>query len=95
MIEPDAGDKTRWSSGPAVTAKDAEADLPPELPETVCAPAAEAVQLAPAHDPSGPIEKTVLAVTSPNKLFAASNACAVKLCEPPATIDADPGLTTM
>ncbi len=65
--------------------------LPELVPVTVCAPVAEAVQVAPVHDPSGAIEKTVLAVTSPSGLLYWSRACAVYACEPPAAIDADAG----
>ena len=69
--------------------------LPPLLPLTVCEPAVVAVQTFPLQEPSGAIVNVVELVTSPSELFAASNACAVYVCEPPAVIDADAGLTTM
>ena len=49
----EAGDNTRWSSGPAVTFNDAVPVLPPVLPVTVWAPAAVAVQLCPCRTRSG------------------------------------------
>ena len=80
---------------PAVTLNDAVPVLPPSFPVTVCAPADVAVQLAPLQEPFGPIEKLVLAVTSPSEWFEASKPSAVYACEPPAVIDALEGLTTM
>ena len=65
--------------------------LPPFVPVTVCAPDAEAVQVAPVHDPFGEIEKTVLEVTSPSELSYLSRPCAVYVCEPPEEIVADAG----
>ena len=91
----DAGDKTRWSSEPAVTLNDAVAVFPSAVPVTVCAPAEVAVQLAPVQDPFGPIEKVVLDVTSPSGLPDTSNPCATYVWEAPAKIDALEGLTTM
>ena len=54
-----------------------------------------AVQVLAVHEPSGPIEKLVLEVTSPSELLEASKPSAVYTCEPPATIVALAGLTTM
>ncbi len=47
------------------------------------------------QEPSGPIVNVVEPVTSPRVLFDASNASAVKACEPPAVIDAEAGLIVM
>ena len=76
-IVAEAGATARWSSGPAVTLNDAVPVLPPSFPVTVCAPADVAVQLAPLQEPFGPIEKVVLAVTSPSEWFEASKPSAV------------------
>jgi len=94
-IVAEAGASTRWSSAPAVTLNDAVPVLPPSFPVTVCAPADVAVQVAPLQEPFGPIEKLVLDVTSPSGLPDPSNPCATYVCEPPATIEALEGLTTM
>jgi len=94
-IVAEAGASTRWSSAPAVTLNDAVPVLPPSFPVTVCAPEAVAVQVAPLQEPFGPIEKLVLDVTSPSGLPDPSNPCATYVCEPPATIEALEGLTTM
>ena len=51
--------------------------LPLFVPVTVCAPASEAVQVAPVQDPFGAIEKVVDAVTSPSELSNASRPSAV------------------
>ena len=45
---------------PAVTLSEAVPVLPPLVPVTVWAPAAEAVHVAPVHDPFGAIEKVVI-----------------------------------
>ena len=85
-----------WSrTAPAVTCREAVPVLPLFVPVTVCGPATDAVQVAPVQDPSGAIEKLVLAVTSPSELFEASKPSAVYACEPPAPIDALEGLITM
>src|SRR5215208_5037480 len=56
-----------WSStAPAVTCNEAVPVLPLFVPVTVCAPATEAVQVAPVQDPFGVIEKVVDAVMSPS-----------------------------
>src|SRR6478672_8263971 len=94
VIVADAGDRTRWSSAPAVTLNDAVPVFPSAVPVTVCAPTEVAVQLPPVQEPSGPIENVVLAVTSPSELFEASKPSAVYDCEPPAPIDALEGLIT-
>ena len=94
VIVADAGDRTRWSSEPAVTLNDAVPVFPSVVPVTVCAPTEVAVQLPPVQDPSGPIENVVLAVTSPSELFEASKPSAVYDREPPAPIDALEGLIT-
>src|SRR5919201_3566557 len=70
-IDADAGASARWSSAPAVTLSEAVAVLPPSSPVTVCAPEAVAVQTLPVHEPFGPIENVVDAVTSPSELLAA------------------------
>src|SRR5919204_1735195 len=95
LIVAEAGDKAKWSSGPADTFNVALLLLPPSVPVTVCAPAVVAVHTLAVHDPSGAIVNVVDPVTSPSELFDASNACAVYVCDPPATTDADAGLTTM
>src|SRR5918912_186497 len=77
---------TMWSSGPGFTCSDAVPVLPALVPVTVCAPAPVAVHVLPVHDPSGPIENVVEAVTSPSEFPAASKPWAVKLWEPPAVI---------
>ena len=69
--------------------------FPESSPVTVCAPATFAVHTFPLHDPSGPIEKTVDAVTSPRALPDLSKPSAVYACEPPAATVALAGLTTM
>ena len=51
--------------------------MPPSLPVTVCAPALEAVQVAPVQEPFGAIVKLVAAVTSPSELSYWSRPCAV------------------
>src|ERR671937_545699 len=91
LIVAEAGERARWSSGPAETLKLALLALPPLVPVTVCAPAVVAVHTLALHDPSGAIVNVVEPVTSPNELFDASNACAVYVCDPPATTDADAG----
>ncbi len=91
----DAGESTRWSSGPAVTLSEAPALLPPLAPVMVCEPALVAVHALAVHAPFGAIEKVVTAVTSPRELPAASNPCAVNVCEPPAVIVAVEGLIVM
>jgi hypothetical protein len=53
------------------------------------------VQMPPVQDPSGEIENVLKAVTSPSELFAASNPCAVYVCDVPALIVALAGLITM
>src|SRR5438045_9107389 len=87
----DAGESTRWSSGPAVTLSEALALLPPLAPVTVCEPALVAVHALAVQAPFGAIEKVVTAVTSPRELPPASNPCAVNACEPPAAIVAVEG----
>src|ERR671934_14647 len=83
---------TMWSSTlPLVTCSDAVPVLPVSLPVTVCAPATEAVQVAPVQEPSGAIENVVAEVTSPRLLSYWSRPCAVYVCEPPALIVADAG----
>ena len=77
VMTAEAGDSAKWSSAPAVTLNDAVPVLPPSFPVTVCTPAEVAVQLAPLHEPFGPIEKVVLAVTSPSEWFEASKPSAV------------------
>ena len=52
-----AGLIVMWSRLPALTFSEAVPVLPAAVPVTVCAPAVEAVQLAPRQDPSGPIVK--------------------------------------
>jgi hypothetical protein len=76
-IVAEPGASAKWSSAPAVTPNDAVLVLPPSFPVTVCAPAEVAVQLAPLQEPFGPIEKLVLAVTSPSEWFEASKPSAV------------------
>src|ERR671935_171257 len=49
----EAGVRTRWSSAPRFTCRDAVAVLVPSVPVTVWGPATEAVQVAPVQDPSG------------------------------------------
>src|ERR671935_289450 len=81
-----------WSSWlPAVTVSVAVPVLPALVPVTVCVPAAEAVQVAPVHEPSGAIEKVVLAVTSPGELSYWSRPSAVYPCDPPEAIVAEAG----
>src|SRR5436190_185983 len=63
-----AGLIVMWSRLPALTFSEPVPVLPAAVPVTVCAPAVEAVQLAPRQDPSGPIVKVVLAVMSPSEL---------------------------
>src|SRR6266576_1564144 len=87
----DAGDSARWCSGPAVTVNVALLVLPPVLPVTGCAPATEAVQVAPVQEPSGAIVKVVFAVTLPSELLNWSKPCAVYACEVPEMIVADAG----
>ena len=62
---------------------------------TVCAPDADAPQLAPTHDPFGPIVNVVNAVRSAVALPYWSRPSAVYACEPFAAMVADAGLTTM
>ena len=61
-----------WSRAAPVTVTVAVSVAAPAWPVTVWAPAVVAVQLLPVQLPSGPIEKVVLAVTSPIGLLAAS-----------------------
>src|SRR5919205_3656123 len=83
---------TMWSSWLlAVTSSVAVPVLPPLVPVTVCVPATEAVQVAPAQEPFGAIEKVVLPVTSPSGLSYWSRPSAVYACEPPEAIVADAG----
>src|ERR671934_44879 len=83
---------TMWSSTlPLVTCSDAVPVLPVSLPVTVCAPATEAVHVAPVQEPSGAIENVVAEVTSPRLLSYWSRASAVYVCEPPALIVAEAG----
>jgi len=89
------GDKTRWSSGPTTTVREAVLVLPPSLPVTVCAPRAVAVHVLPVQEPLGAIEKVVAAVTSPRELPAASKPCAVYAWAAPAAMVALAGLITM
>src|SRR6266511_4597096 len=91
----DAGERTRWSRGPAVTVSAAVLVSPSRFPVTVCAPATVAVQTLPVHEPLGEMEKLVDAVTSPTELPAGSNPSAVYACDPPAVIVAPAGLITM
>ena len=90
-----AGDRTMWSSVPAVTDNEAVPDLPASLAVIVWLPPPVAEQTLPLQDPSGAIEKLVPAVTSPSELFAASKPCALYACEPPDAIVALAGDTTM
>jgi len=89
-----AGLITMWSRLPAVTFSEAVPLLPLLVPVTVCAPAVEAVQVAPVQDPFGAIEKIVLAVMSPSVLSYWSRPSAVYVCEPPAVIVAEAGEST-
>src|SRR5436305_7438889 len=63
-----AGDRTMWSSVPAVTDNEAVPDLPASLAVIVWAPAVVAVHEAPAQEPFGAIERLDAAVTSPREL---------------------------
>src|SRR5919198_875813 len=90
LCEPPAGNVavdgliTMWSSWLlAVTCSEAVPVLPPLVPVTVCAPATVAVQVAPVQEPSGGIEKVVVAVTSPSELSYWSRPSAVYACDPP------------
>jgi len=65
--------------------------LPALVPVTVCAPATEAVQVAPLQEPFGAIVKVVAEVTSPSELSKLSRPCAVYACEPPVLIVAEAG----
>src|SRR5204863_9658563 len=76
-IVAEAGESTRWSSGPAVTPNEALALFPPLTPVTVCEPAIVAVHALDVQAPFGAIENVVTAVTSPSELTAASKPCAV------------------
>ena len=49
------------------------------------------MQVDPAQEPFGLIEKVVLEVTSPSELSYWSRPCAVYVCEPPAAIVEDAG----
>ncbi len=71
-----AGESTKWSNGPASTCSDAVPVADPLVPVTVWSPGTVAVQVAPAHEPSGPMVKVVESVTSPRSLPHASNPCA-------------------
>ena len=93
-ITAEAGDSAKWSSTPAVTLNDAVPVLPLLLPVTVWVPASVAVQLAPVHDPFGPIENVVLAVTSPSELSYWSRPSAVYGCGFPAAVVAGVGDNT-
>src|ERR671937_364642 len=64
-----AGRITMWSSVPVVTLREAVPVFPDFLPVTVCAPATDAVQVAPVQEPSGAIVKVVVDVTSPSELL--------------------------
>ena len=68
---------TMWSSGPELTCSEAVPIAPASFPVTVCAPAIEAVQVAPLQDPFAAMVKVVLAVTSPSELSYWSRPCAV------------------
>src|SRR5439155_17190691 len=83
-----------WSRLPALTLSEAVPVLPVFVPVTVCAPATEAVQVAPVQDPFGPIENVVLEVTSPSELLYWSRPSAVYACGAPAAIVADAGEST-
>ncbi len=69
--------------------------MPALFPVTVCAPAVNAVHVAPVQEPFGEIEKVVPEVTLPSELFAASNPSAAYACEPVATMVALDGEITM
>jgi len=66
-----------WSSAPEPTWSEAVPVLPAFVPVTVCAPVADAVQVAPVHEPFGEIENVVVAVTSPSGFPYWSTDCAV------------------
>jgi len=87
------GDTTIWSSGPTLTVNAAVSVLPPDDPVTVCGPGNAAVQLPAPQEPFGLIEN--VAPTLPSELPDESNPAAVYACEPPATIVALPGETTI
>ena len=70
------GEMTMWSSAEAVTCKEAVPVFPDFVPVTVCAPAVEAVQVAPVHEPFGARENVVVDVTSPRELSYTSRPCA-------------------
>ena len=72
-----AGLITMWSTVAALTCSEAVPVFPAFVPVTVCAPATEAVQVAPVHDPSGEIENVVVEVTSPRELPYRSRPSAV------------------
>ena len=93
MIDALEGLTTTWSRT-AVTWREAVPVAPRRLPVTVWVPAAEAVQVAARHDPSGEIENAVLDVTSPSELLYWSRPCAVYACEPPEAIVAEAGAST-
>src|SRR5881227_2052183 len=90
----DAGESTRWSSGPAVTLSEALALLPPLAPVTVCEPALVAVHAAPLQEPFGAIEKLVVDVRSPSELPYWSRPAAVYACDPPEVMEAVDGEST-
>src|SRR5438094_449124 len=83
-----------WSRAPALTCSDAVPVFPAFVPVTVCAPAAEAVQVAPLQEPFGAIEKLVVDVRSPRELPYWSRPAAVYVCDPPEVIEAVDGEST-
>src|SRR5437763_1714806 len=89
-----AGERTMWSSVPAVTDNDAVPDLPASLAVIVWAPAVVAVHEAPAQEPFGAIERLDAAVTSPRELSYWSRPSTVYVWDAPAAIVALAGVRT-
>jgi hypothetical protein len=79
----------------ALTVRVAVSVLPASLAVIVCAPVAVAVQVAPAHEPSGAIVKVVELVTFPRLLLNWSNPVVVYDWEAPIPIVAVFGATVM
>src|SRR5437763_15137002 len=89
-----AGERTMWSSVPAVTDNEAVPDLPGRLAVIVWAPAVVAVHEAPVQEPFGAIERLDAAVTSPRELSYWSRPSTEYVWEAPAEIVADAGEST-
>jgi hypothetical protein len=90
-----AGEIVMEAKVPALTVNVAVAVFVASVPVTVCAPEVVAVQVAPAQDPLGPIEKVVAPVTFPSELLFESNPVAVYVWLPPEVIEAEAGAIVM